>query len=69
MTQIHLQSRLDELAGELAKGQNRLCQLEQERVSVEHTLLRIDGAMQLLNELLASGTDQETPVQPQEVVL
>ena len=63
MTKQKLRARLQELAAESAKGQERLRQLEQERLSVEQTLLRIDGAMQLAKELLQNELNQdEAPV-------
>lgn len=59
MTKQQLQTRLEELTAELGKGKTRLRQLEQERLSVEQTLLRIDGAMQLLKEILESESEQD----------
>ena len=73
MTKQQLQIRLEELTAELNKGKIRLRQLEQERLLVEQTLLRIDGAMQLLKEILESepeqDNDQVKPVQPNVATL
>jgi len=73
MTKQQLQVRLDELTTELNKGQKRLHLLDQERLSVEHTLLRIDGAMQLLKELMENKHDQDNvqvkPTQPHVAAL
>ncbi len=48
-----IRTRLDELELELSKGQRRLETLDQERQQVRDTLLRISGAIQVLQELLA----------------
>jgi len=45
--------RLDELRQELVLGEQRLRELERERTDVQQTVLRIAGAMQVLEELLA----------------
>ena len=62
-----LRARLAELQRELELGERRLQQLELEKVQVRDTLLRISGAMQLLQELLGespaagSGGDNSVP--------
>ena len=50
--QDQLQARLDELKKEFETGQNRLRELETEQAYVRETLLRISGAIQVLQELL-----------------
>jgi predicted nuclease with TOPRIM domain len=50
-----LQSRLDALRTELAKGQTRLREVEREAAYLRETLLRISGAIQVLEELLAEA--------------
>ncbi len=50
-----LTKRLEELHSELAKGQHQLEALDQERQEVRDTMLRISGAIQVLQELLAQG--------------
>lgn len=47
-----LQTRLEELKAEFEKGQARLKELEAETNTVRNTLLRISGAVQVLEEEL-----------------
>ena len=47
-----LHTRLGELRLELEKGQRHLDLLDQQRQQVRNTLLRITGAIQVLEELL-----------------
>ena len=56
-----LEARLAELKNEYQKGQERLAVLEQEKMSVQQSVLRISGAIQVLEELLQS-TDSKEPV-------
>jgi prefoldin subunit 5 len=49
-----IQSRLSELRNELDKGQTELEALERQRVFLRDTLMRITGAIQVLEELLAA---------------
>ena len=49
----HIVGRLEQLRTELRKGQERLAELEQEVASVNSAMLRISGAVQVLEELLA----------------
>ncbi|HEV7860984.1 MAG TPA: hypothetical protein VGO91_20360 [Pyrinomonadaceae bacterium] len=60
-----LQSRLDELKREFETGQARLREMETAQVNLRETLLRISGAIQVLEESLAasSGTDMSEEVQ------
>ena len=48
-----LEKRLAELREEYESGQQMLEELEQKRVNLEKTLLRISGAIQVLEEELA----------------
>lgn len=48
-----VQTRLATLRAELANGRDALTQLEQRRVQIADTLLRIEGAVQVLEELCA----------------
>ncbi len=50
----HIRSRLDELKAEAAAGERRLGELEAESAQLRATLLRIDGAIVALTELLNS---------------
>ncbi len=62
--QTELQQRLDELKKEFEAGQNRLRDLELQEAHLRETLLRISGAIQVLEELLAkhqNARDQSEP--------
>jgi hypothetical protein len=50
-----LQTRLGELKKEFATGQTRLQELEKQQMCLRETMLRISGAIQVLEELLADG--------------
>lgn len=54
-----IEARLAALKSEYEKGQVRLRQLELETSSVRETLLRISGAMLVLEELLSSPASLE----------
>ena len=54
-----LEVRLQELKNEFDAGQKMLGELEQKRITLEQTLLRISGAIQVLEELLSN--DGQTP--------
>jgi uncharacterized protein (DUF3084 family) len=49
-----MQERLDALRKEFEKGQQHLARLDQQRAEVRDTLLRISGAIQVLEELAGS---------------
>jgi hypothetical protein len=55
-----LQARLEVLKREEHVGRTRLRELEQQETSLRETLLRITGAIQVLEELLAQGDSEET---------
>jgi chromosome segregation ATPase len=50
--QEQLRRRLAELREEFAKGKKRIDELEAEAAELRHTLLRISGAIQVLQEEL-----------------
>ncbi|MFY1698915.1 MULTISPECIES: hypothetical protein [unclassified Solwaraspora] len=50
-----LAQRVAELEAELRAGQQMLAEVEARRADIQQTLLRITGAIQVLNELLAAG--------------
>jgi len=52
-----VQARLDELRREYQVGDGRLRELLQQETALRETLLRISGAIQVLEELLGAGTD------------
>lgn len=62
-----LSARLNDLRAEFEKGQKRLQELEAEAATVRNTLLRISGAVQVLEEELeryqqANGIETEAQV-------
>jgi len=52
-----LQKRLEELKAELETGQKMLNELEVKRENLRQTLLRISGAVQILEEELAKAAE------------
>ncbi len=50
--QSEIKARLQELKEEYRKGQERLIALEQETTNLSNTMLRISGAIQVLEELI-----------------
>ncbi len=51
-----IQARLEELKKELETGQAELQKVEMQRTYLHETVLRISGAVQVLEELLGEGT-------------
>ncbi len=58
--QEQLQQRLLDLKREYESGQQMLADLERRQNELQQTLLRISGAIQVLEELLAQGEQAET---------
>jgi len=54
---IALDARLRELAAELSRGERQLMALDQQRQQLRDTLLRISGAIQVLQELASDADD------------
>jgi uncharacterized coiled-coil protein SlyX len=54
-----IENRLQSLKGEFAEGQKVLADLEAKQASVRDTLLRISGAIQVLEEELAKANSEE----------
>jgi hypothetical protein len=52
-----LQKRLEELRAEFEAGQKMLTELEAKRENLRQTLLRISGAIQILEEELAKAVE------------
>ena len=50
----HMAARLDELKGEYKSGEAQLRTLMEQQVALRETLLRISGAIQVLEELATS---------------
>ncbi len=59
-----LEARLAALQHEFEVGQIRLNELEQQRISLQETLLRISGAIQVLSELLAAPSQEPSAAPP-----
>jgi predicted nuclease with TOPRIM domain len=49
-----LEKRLEELRGEFETGQKMLVELETKQANLRETLLRISGAIQVLEEMLSA---------------
>lgn len=64
MMREQIQARLSTLKGEYGKGQIELLQLENRVTSLRETLLRINGAVLVLEELL-SPSESVTPPERQ----
>jgi vacuolar-type H+-ATPase subunit D/Vma8 len=58
MMREQLEKRLEELRDEFESGQKMLNELETKRENLRQTLLRISGAIQVLEEELAKQTEQ-----------
>jgi predicted nuclease with TOPRIM domain len=59
--QQQIQSRIAVLKSEFETGQTKLQELEMQQSRIRETLLRISGAIQVLEEILASNTADEQP--------
>ena len=56
-----VERRLHALQAEWASGQHMLAELETQQTNLRNTLLRISGAMQVLEELLAQAPEEGPP--------
>ncbi|WP_414570413.1 hypothetical protein [Nostoc sp. CCY 9925] len=63
-----LEQRLAELKSEFASGQKVLADLESKQVSVRETLLRIQGAIQVLEEELTKNNGTASKPEKVEVL-
>jgi predicted nuclease with TOPRIM domain len=59
--QEQLQQRLQSLKTEYATGQNMLADLEAKQAHLRDTLLRISGAIQVLEEMLTEAPEATAP--------
>jgi hypothetical protein len=60
-----LEKRLAELKSEFEAGQKMLADMDAKRKELEDTMLRISGAIQVIEEMLASRPAQDGP-KPEE---
>jgi hypothetical protein len=58
-----MNERLAQLRAELEKGQQRLQMIDRERQEVRDTMLRISGAIRVLEELLERDANQPVAVE------
>jgi hypothetical protein len=59
-----VQSRFAELSRELEKGQVELQSIDRQQAYLRETLLRVSGAVQVVEELLADGERREGHDEP-----
>jgi predicted nuclease with TOPRIM domain len=59
--QQQIQSRIAVLKSEFETGQEKLRELEMQQSRIRETLLRISGAIQVLEEMLESNKTDEEP--------
>lgn len=52
-----LEQRLKQLRAEFEAGQNALAELESQQMNLRNTLLRISGAIQVLEELIETESN------------
>jgi prefoldin subunit 5 len=68
MTDERIDTRLAELRGERDRGEEMLADLQQRQAALRDTLLRIQGAIQVLEELKqqsgAADADADAPPSP-----
>lgn len=56
-----IEQRLNELRDQFESGQKMMAELESKQASLRDTLLRISGAIQVLEELIAIESAREVP--------
>ena len=62
-----LQLRLQELKNEFQAGQAKLQETDRQQLALRETLLRISGAIQVLEELLQQSSGEKPQEPPQQV--
>lgn len=65
---IQLEQRVQELKREFQQGQQKLTELENEAANLRHTLLRISGAVQVLEEELEKSNAAQNGVKPASAI-
>ena len=66
MTTAQIEERLNALKSEAENGNKMLANLGAQRADMQQTLLRISGAIQVLEELLATENNGSVPEAPLE---
>lgn len=61
-----IQARLKELRDELAAGEEQMEAIERRRMQLRDTMLRISGAIQVLEELSTSSTQEAAETEAQQ---
>jgi hypothetical protein len=61
MLREQMEKRVAELDAEYRSGQEMLAQVETRRAELQQTLLRISGALQVIQELLAASSEEVQP--------
>ncbi len=56
-----IEARINELKGQLEEGNKMIADLEVKRTNLMYTLLRINGAIQVLEELIQKQAETELP--------
>lgn len=56
-----IEARINELKGQLEEGNKMVGELEVKRTNLMYTLLRINGAIQVLEELVQKEANTELP--------
>lgn len=66
MTNDRIEARLAELRAERDRGEEMLAEMQQRQAALRDTLLRIQGAIQVLEEVQQqqSGGDEDEPPSP-----
>jgi len=64
MNHTKIAGRLEELREQLDQGRRQLDAIDRKRMETHETMLRIAGAMQVLEELLAEDSRSGSPGQP-----
>lgn len=62
-----LEKRLEQLKAEFASGQKVMADLEAKQANLRDTLLRISGAIQILEEEIGKASQEEENTQEVEV--
>ncbi len=56
-----IEARINELKGQLEEGNKMIGELEARRTNLMYTLLRMNGALQVLEELIQKDNNAEHP--------